>query len=147
MDRVDPAMPRLTDPRAWQLTARLFAMPKDTNAYGDIFGGWLLSQADLAGGVIAVQVARGRVATIAVKEFQFMAPVLVGDLVEGFARLVKIGTSSMTIEIQIWAQREPDPHSRQQVATANFTYVAVDETGRSRPIANADELAEALSED
>ncbi|EXJ17030.1 acyl-CoA thioesterase [Imhoffiella purpurea] len=145
MDRVDPAMPRLTDPRTWQLTVRLFAMPKDTNAYGDIFGGWLLSQADLAGGAIAVQVAQGRVATVAVKEFQFMAPVLVGDLVEGFARLVRVGRSSMTIEVQIWAQREPDPQSRHQVAAANFTYVSVDENGRSKPVPNASELAEGLT--
>ena len=109
-------------------------MPSDTNAFGDIFGGWLLSQADLGGGTVAIQVAQGRVATVAVKDFQFMAPVLVGDLVEVFARLIRVGTSSMTIEIQVWAQREPDPHSRHQVAAAHFTYVAVDECGRSRPL-------------
>lgn len=131
---MDPATSPVTDPTTWQLAARVVAMPADTNAFGDIFGGWLLSQADLAGGTIAIQAAQGRVATVAVKDFQFLAPVLVGDLVEVFARLIRAGNTSMTIEIQIWAQREPDPHSRHQVAAASFTYVAVDEEGRPRPV-------------
>lgn len=134
MDRADPAIAREADPRTWQLATRVIAMPSDTNAYGDIFGGWMLSQADLAGATIAIQVARGRVATVAVKEFRFLAPVLVGDLVEAFARLLHVGRTSMTVEIQIWAQREPDPQSRQQVALAQFTYVAVDKAGQPRAI-------------
>ncbi|WP_338114127.1 acyl-CoA thioesterase [Thiorhodococcus mannitoliphagus] len=131
---MDPANPPVTDPTIWQLAARVVAMPADTNAFGDIFGGWLLSQADLAGGTIAIQAAQGRVATVAVKEFQFLAPVLVGDLVEVFARMIRAGKTSMTVEIQIWAQREPDPQSRHQVAAANFTYVAVDEQGSPRSL-------------
>ncbi len=134
MHRMLPSDPRVTDPYSWQLALRCVAMPSDTNAFGDIFGGWLLSQADLAGGTIAIQVAQGRVATVAVKDFQFIAPVLVGDLVEVFVRLIGVGNSSMTIETQIWAQREPDPLSRQQVALARFTYVAVDAQGRSRTL-------------
>lgn len=134
MDRADPSNPRITDPYIWQLAVRCVAMPSDTNAFGDIFGGWLLSQADLAGGTIAIQVAQGRVATVAVKDFQFIAPVLVGDIVEVFARLVNVGNSSMTIEIQVWVQREPDPQSRQHAGSARFTYVAVDELGRSRAV-------------
>lgn len=124
----------------WQLAARVVAMPADTNAFGDIFGGWLLSQADLAGGTIAIQVAQGRVATVGVKDFQFLAPVLVGDLVEVFARLVRVGNSSMTVEIQIWAQREPDPESRQHVASATFTYVAVGANGRPRALPAAQDV-------
>ncbi|WP_342662148.1 acyl-CoA thioesterase [Thioflavicoccus mobilis] len=109
-------------------------MPADTNAYGDIFGGWLMSQADIAGSTVAIQVAQGRIATVAVKEFRFVAPVLVGDLVNLYARLVRVGRSSITVEVEAWAQREPDPTSTHRVATATFTYVAVSPDGRPRPV-------------
>ncbi|MBK1723921.1 acyl-CoA thioesterase [Thiocystis violacea] len=137
MYRTDPSSPSVTEPGVWQLAVRVVAMPSDTNAFGDIFGGWLLSQADLAGGTIAIQTAQGRVATVAVKDFQFLAPVLVGDLVEVFARLMRTGNSSMTVEVQIWAQREPDPRSRHQVAAGEITYVAVDPRGRPRALPRA----------
>jgi acyl-CoA thioesterase YciA len=83
---IDPATPDLAEPTAWQLAIRVVAMPADTNGYGDIFGGWLMSQADIAWSTLAIRVSGGRVATVAVKEFRFIAPVLVGDLVELYAR-------------------------------------------------------------
>ncbi|NKN34661.1 acyl-CoA thioesterase [Marichromatium bheemlicum] len=138
----DPTAAPVTDPRLWHLGTRVVAMPSDTNAYGDIFGGWLMAQADLAGSTVAIQVAQGRVATVAVKEFRFLAPVLVGDLVDLFARMQHLGNSSVTIEVQIWTQREPDPASRHQAAAAAITYVAVDDNGRPRRITPPAELAD-----
>lgn len=132
----DPAWqpPRPLD--QWQLAIRVVAMPADTNAYGDIFGGWIMSQADIAGSTIAIEAARGRVATVAVREFRFLTPVLVGDLVELHARMVHLGNTSIQVEVDIWAQGEPDPQSRRRAAHAVFAYVAVDGNGRPRPIAD-----------
>jgi acyl-CoA thioesterase YciA len=130
----DPAHP---EPRAldqWQLSIRVVAMPADTNAYGDIFGGWIMSQADVAGSTIAIEAAQGRVATVAVKEFRFLTPVLVGDLVELHSRMVHLGNTSIQVEVDVWAQGEPDPKSRRRVAHAIFIYVAVDAEGRPRRI-------------
>lgn len=110
------------------------AMPADTNAYGDIFGGWLMSQADVAGATVAIQAARGRVATVAVNEFRFLSRVLVGDLVDLYARLHHTGHTSLTVDVRAWSRREPDPDDRRAVAEALITYVAVGEDGRPRPI-------------
>jgi len=118
----------------WQLALRVLTMPADTNQYGDIFGGWLLSQADVAGATIAIARSRGRVATAAVNDFHFLAPVRVGDLVELHARLLQEGTSSMTVEVDVRARREARPEDEQQVATGRFIYVAVGAEGRSRPL-------------
>jgi acyl-CoA thioesterase YciA len=123
-----------SDPSKWRLAIRVVAMPADTNFYGDVFGGWLMSHADVAGGTVAIQVAQGRVATVAVNEFRFLAPVLVGDLVDLYARLERVGSSSMTVGVRAWSRREPDPGSRQQVAQALISYVAVGEDGRPRQI-------------
>jgi acyl-CoA thioesterase YciA len=120
----------------WQLALRVLAMPADTNPYGDIFGGWLLSQADVAGSTIAIARARGRVATVSVKEFQFLSPVRVGDLVDLYARLLATGNTSITVEVSAWARRESLPEDGHAVATGRFVYVAVDGTGRGRPIDN-----------
>jgi acyl-CoA thioesterase YciA len=125
------------DPTRWQLGLRVLAMPADTNPYGDIFGGWMLSQADIAGATVAVALAQGRVATVAVQEFRFLAPVRVGDLVELFARVVRVGSSSMTVEVSAWARREALPRQGHEVAAGRMVYVAVDAKGRSRPIDNA----------
>ena len=133
----DPAVPELPDPEAWQLAVRVVAMPADTNAYGDIFGGWLMSQADIAGSTLAIRVSSGRVATVAVREFRFIAPVLVGDLLELYVRVARVGTTSVTVEVQGWAQGEPDPRSRRRVAEAQIVYVAVDAQGRPRPVLSA----------
>jgi acyl-CoA thioesterase YciA len=111
-DHPEPSDPDHPEPRRldqWQLAIRVVAMPADTNAYGDIFGGWIMSQADVAGSTIAIEAAQGRVATVAVKEFRFITPCLVGDLAELHARMIGLGNTSITVEVDIWAQGEPDP--------------------------------------
>ena len=131
----DPNLFDEGDPSQWRLAIRVLAMPADTNAAGDIFGGWLMSQADIAGATVAVQAAAGRVVTIAVNEFRFVSPVAVGDLVDIYARVQRLGNTSVRVEIRAWARREMDPESRHHVAVANITYVAVGADGRPRPIA------------
>lgn len=114
-------------------TIRTIAMPADTNPAGDIFGGWLMSQMDLAAGSVAALTARGRSATIAVESMKFHRPVKVGDEVSLYARVVRIGRSSMQIHVEAWRrQRESD--DSQQVTEATFTFVALDETGAARPV-------------
>lgn len=131
---IDPHLFDETDPSKWRLAIRVMAMPADTNAAGDIFGGWLMSQADIAGATVAVQAAAGRVVTVAVNEFRFVSPVAVGDLVEIYARVQRWGTTSVRVEIAAWARREISPDSHHHVANANITYVAVTADGRPRPI-------------
>lgn len=119
-----------------ELTYRVVAMPADTNAAGDIFGGWLMSQIDIAGSVLAVREARGRVATVAVKELRFIAPIKVGDLVSCYSQIVSVGNSSVTVHIEAEAsrQRSHDIEDQDLVANATLVYVALDESGRPRPI-------------
>ena len=116
------------------LTCRVVAMPENTNAAGDIFGGWLLSQVDLAGSTLAVKVSSGRVATVAVNHFQFIKPVLVGDLVSCWAQLDHIGKTSIRVRIEVDAERMRSSHNKERVAEATFTYVALDEQGRPRAV-------------
>ena len=118
-----------------QLTVRVLAMPADANAFGDIFGGWLMSQVDVAGSIVACQVARGRVVTVAVNDFQFLKPVLVGDLISCYSEVKKIGNTSITAETEVFAEREQKPDTIHCVATATVTYVAVDKNGRPREVA------------
>jgi len=114
-------------------TIRTIAMPSDTNPAGDIFGGWLMSQMDLAAGSVAALTARGRSATIAVEGMKFHRPVKVGDEVSLYAEIVSIGRTSMRIHVEAWRrQRESD--LRQQVTEATFTFVALDESGAARPV-------------
>jgi acyl-CoA thioesterase YciA len=122
------------NPGERQLTIRVLAMPSDTNPAGDIFGGWVMSQADIAGSIIAVQVAQGRVVTVAVHNFQFIKPVLVGDLVSCYAEVEHKGRTSVRVTVDVYAERERDPRSVDQVATASITYVAVDSAGYPREI-------------
>jgi len=110
------------------------AMPADTNPSGDIFGGWILSQMDIAGGVAASQLANGRTATIGVKEMEFHKPVSVGDLVSCYTQLQKIGTSSITIKIEAWITNRYNPSSVVKVTEGVFTYVAIDENRKPRPV-------------
>ena len=116
-----------------ELTVRLVAMPSDTNANGDIFGGWVLSQMDQAGGIAAVERAQGRVVTVAVEAMTFIRPVHIGDVLCVYTEVAKVGRSSMKIHIEAWAQRFRT-HRREKVTDAVFTFVAIDETGRPRPI-------------
>lgn len=112
---------------------RTIAMPSDTNPSGDIFGGWLMAQMDLAAGNMAARVARGRSATVAVEAMSFMRPVKVGDEVSLFARLDATGRTSMRIFVQAWRRDRYGEH-REQVTHATFTFVALDEKGKPRPL-------------
>jgi acyl-CoA thioesterase YciA len=111
---------------------RVVPMPADTNQHGDIFGGWIMSQVDIAGGVLAARRARGRVATVAVNSFVFKQPVRVGDVVTYFAEITRTGTTSITVDVEVYAQRNPDDTQTVKVTEASLTYVAVDATGRPR---------------
>jgi acyl-CoA thioesterase YciA len=112
-------------------------MPADVNQHGDIFGGWIMAQVDIAGGVIAARHARGRVATVAVNSFVFKQPVLVGDLVTFYAEISRIGKTSITVDVEVFAQRNPDDIVTVRVTEASLTYVAVDATRRPRPVPQA----------
>jgi acyl-CoA thioesterase YciA len=117
-----------------QPALRVMPMPADANQNGDIFGGWIMSQVDIAGGTVAGRIARGRVATVAVKEFVFKQPVLVGDLVSFFVELEKIGATSITVTVEVYAERRPESPRVVKVTEATLTYVAIDSSGRPRPV-------------
>jgi len=121
-------------PQDKQPEIRVLAMPADTNAAGDIFGGWLMSQVDIAGSIVAYRFANGRVVTVAVDNFQFIKPVYVGDLVSIFARLVHVGNTSMQIEVIAFAERKRGDTERDKVAQAKLTYVAIDKDRKPRSI-------------
>lgn len=116
-----------------ELVIRTIAMPGDTNANGDIFGGWLMSQMDLGGAIHARNVAHSRVTTVAVDGMSFLAPVYVGDIVNCHASLVKVGRTSMKISVEAWVQRASDA-SLVRVTEGLFTYVAIDDQGRPHPV-------------
>ena len=116
-----------------ELSIRTVAMPADTNPSGDIFGGWVLSQMDISGGVMAHQRAQGRVATIAVDSMVFHQPVKVGDVVCCYGEITKVGRTSMTIHIQTWIIREAGG-LQVKVTEGDFTYVALGPDGRPRPV-------------
>jgi acyl-CoA thioesterase YciA len=115
------------------LTIRTIAMPADTNANGDIFGGWVISRMDQAGGIAAVERARGRAVTIAIEAMTFIRPMRVGDVLEVYTELEKVGRTSMRIHIEAWARRFKT-HFREKVTDGTFTFVAIGEDGRPRPI-------------
>ncbi|KQT45466.1 acyl-CoA thioesterase [Methylobacterium sp. Leaf456] len=115
------------------LTVRTVAMPADTNANGDIFGGWVLSQMDQAGGIAGVERAQGRVVTVAVEAMTFIRPVRVGDVLCVYTRVDKVGRTSMKIHLEAWARRFRT-QQREKVTEATFTFVAIDDEGRPRAI-------------
>jgi len=119
-----------------ELVLRTLAMPADTNASGDIFGGWLMSQMDIGGAILARDIARGRVVTVHVDGMSFVRPVSIGDVVCCYARCMKRGTTSMTIAVEVWIKKESgEPFGqRYQATNATFIYVAVDKNGRPRPL-------------
>ena len=121
-------------PKDKQPTLRVVPMPADSNATGDIFGGWVMSQVDIAGSIPAIRLARGRVATIAVNSFVFRQPVLVGDLVSLYAEVVRVGSTSITVSVEVFAQRNPQKEETVKVTEATLTYVAVDNQGRPRVV-------------
>jgi acyl-CoA thioesterase YciA len=130
-----PARPET--PPAGEPQLRTVAMPKDANANGDIFGGWVLSQMDIAGGVLASRRAKGRIATVAVEAMRFHKPIYVGDLVSCHAALVRVGTTSITVRIQTWVDRRVSGEAV-KVTEGTFVYVAIDERGRPRPVPAAE---------
>ena len=124
----------MTEPKPrGNLTVRVIAMPADTNANGDIFGGWVLSRMDQAGGIAAVERAKGRAVTIAIQAMTFHRPVRVGDVLEVYTEVTKVGRTSMMIEIEAIAVRFKTRH-REKVTDGTFTFVAIDDDGRPRPI-------------
>lgn len=121
-------------PTDMELVMRVMPMPKDANGNGDIFGGWIMAQVDLAGCVLPLRIAKGRVATIAVNEFVFKNAVSIGDLLSFYARVERIGNTSITVHVAVYAERDPASPQIVKVTEANVTYVAIDLEGRPRAI-------------
>ena len=115
-------------------TTRVVAMPSDANYTGDIFGGWLMGQVDIAGSIPALHRAKGRVATVAVNSFVFKQPIFVGDLVSFYTRIVKVGNTSITVEVEVFAQRDPATPTCVKVTEATLTYVAVGDDRKPRQL-------------
>ncbi len=122
-------LPKDRDP-----TIRVLAMPTNTNASGDIFGGWIMSQVDIAGTVAAYRRAHGRVVTVAVNEFQFHQPVYVGDLISCYAEMVRVGNTSLTVKVEVYAERDRDTLECIKVTEAMLTFVAVGEDRKPRKV-------------
>lgn len=110
------------------------ARPLDTNSAGDIFGGWIMSQVDLAGSIAACRRAGGRTVTVAVNSFHFKKPVYVGDLVSCYATVEQVGNTSLTVRVEVYAERTPAKTECIKVTEATLTYVAVDDNGKPRPV-------------
>ena len=121
-------------PRDREPVLRVVPMPADANSTGDIFGGWIMSQVDIAGALPAIRLAKGRVATIAVNSFLFKQPVFIGDLVSFYAKVVKVGRTSITVDVEVWVQRGIPEEVTVKVTEATLTYVAVDNERRPRPV-------------
>ena len=126
---MDDTLPKDSEP-----ALRVLAMPADSNAQGDIFGGWVMSQVDVAGAVAAVRRAKGRVATVAVNSFQFKQPIFIGDLVSCYAKVVKVGRTSITVHVEVYSQRCFGHEETVKVTEANIVYVAVDDNRLPRPL-------------
>jgi len=127
----------LTLPNDRQLVMRVMPMPADANGNGDIFGGWIMAQVDLAGAVLPARIAKGRIATVAVNQFVFKQPVSMGDLLSFYAKVERIGKTSITVNVEVYAERNPANLHVVKVTEANITYVAIDRSGRPRPIPDA----------
>ena len=121
-------------PHDKQPALRVVPMPSDANFVGDIFGGWIMSQVDIAGSIPAMRRARGRVDTVAVNSFSFKQPVFVGDLVSLYADIVRVGRTSITVDVEVFAQRRPLDIECVKVTEATLTYVAVDENRKPRVV-------------
>ena len=117
-----------------QLVMRVSPMPADANGNGDIFGGWIMAQVDLAGSVIPARIAKGRIATVAVNQFVFKQPVSMGDLLSFYAKVTRIGKTSVTVNVEVYAERNPADLHVVKVTEANLTYVAIDRNGRPRDL-------------
>ena len=126
---------RESPPTDQEATVRTLAMPKDTNGIGDIFGGWLMSHADIAGAIVAYRRAGGRVVTVAVNEFVFLQPVLVGDVVSFYTDVAKVGNTSITVDVTVFCERSDEGRTDNvKVAQAKLSYVHVGRDRRPRPV-------------
>ena len=134
MGRASHQPPDLKLPKGKILALRVVPMPADANHDGDIFGGWIMAQVDVAGGTVAGRVARGRVATVSVKSFLFKQPVQIGDILSLYAEVVRIGNTSITVNVEVYAQRNPTDIETVKVTEATLTYVATGPDRRPRPV-------------
>jgi acyl-CoA thioesterase YciA len=117
-----------------ELVMRVLPMPADSNANGDIFGGWIMAQVDLAGSVLPARISKGRVTTVAVNQFVFKQPVSIGDLLSFYATVERVGNTSITVRVEVYAERNPADMQVVKVTEANLTYVAIDRDGKPRQI-------------
>ena len=127
--------PQQALPHDKELVLKVIPMPADCNANGDIFGGWVMAQVDLAGSVIPARYANGRMATVAVNEFIFKQPVRVGDILSFYSEVTRVGRTSITVKVEVFAERFRAQGQYVKVTEASVTYVAIDEAGQPRPIA------------
>ena len=125
---------RFPQPSEHELVLKVIPMPADCNANGDIFGGWVMAQVDLAGSVIPARYTQGRMATVAVNQFIFKQPVRVGDILSFFGSVTKVGRTSITVQIEVYAERHRAQGDYVKVTEASLTYVAIDEAGKPRPL-------------
>lgn len=126
--------PLVSVPSDKEPVLRVVPMPSDANVYGDVFGGWIMSQVDIGGSVVASRRAQGRIATIAVNSFTFAQPVFVGDLVSVYAEIIKTGTTSITVAVEVYAERSLRADKTVKVTEAVLTYVATNDQRQSRPL-------------
>ncbi len=126
--------PDTTLPHDRELVLKVIPMPADVNANGDIFGGWVMAQVDLAGAVLPARHVRGRMATVAVNQFIFKQPVKVGDILSFFAHITRVGTTSITVQVEVFAERFSTQGRYVKVTEASLTYVAIDAEGKPRPV-------------
>jgi len=131
---MDTEMDELTTLPDRQPTLRVVAMPSDCSYTGDVFGGWIMAQVDIAGSIPALHRARGRVATVAVNSFLFKQPLFMGDMVSFYAHVEKVGRTSITVSVEVYAQRDPAQPVCVKVTEATLTYVAVGEDRKPRPV-------------
>lgn len=129
-----PASLATTLPSDKELVMRVMPMPADSNMNGDIFGGWIMAQVDIAGSVLPARLSRGRVTTVAVNQFVFKQPVSIGDLLSFYATVERIGNTSITVRVEVYAERNPADVQVVKVTEANLTYVAIDRDGKPRQV-------------
>ena len=130
----DSSAPRVELPTDKELVLKVIPMPGDCNANGDIFGGWVMAQVDLAGAVMPARYTQGRQATVAVNQFIFKQPVRVGDILSFFASLTRIGRTSVTVQVEVYAERFRSQGTYIKVTEASLTYVAIDDNGQPREL-------------
>jgi acyl-CoA thioesterase YciA len=126
--------PKVQLPTDQELVLKVIPMPRDCNGNGDIFGGWVMAQVDLAGAVVPARYIKGRMVTVAVNEFVFKHPVRVGDILSFFAKLTRIGRTSVTVKVEVFAERFGSDNEYTKVTEASITYVAIDEQGKPREV-------------